>query len=98
MMYINFLLIAVTLDYLREETNVLPRFGAVGIGGLSGFILALRGGKFKKFVYTSTGALIVASICYPKQAQEGLTLTKYYANVGYNFFYGSKFNFFEKTL
>ncbi|XP_014206979.1 MICOS complex subunit MIC27 isoform X2 [Copidosoma floridanum] len=80
----------VTLDYLREESNVLPRIGAVGLGGLSGLILALRGGKFKKLVYTSTGALAVASICYPKQAQEGVIIAKYYVNVGYNFFYGVK--------
>ncbi|XP_014223482.1 MICOS complex subunit MIC27 [Trichogramma pretiosum] len=79
-----------TLEMLREETNVLPRIGAVGVGGLSGLILGLRGGKFKKLVYSTTGALIVASICYPKQAQEGMILAKYYMNVGYNFFYGVK--------
>ncbi|KAJ8679785.1 hypothetical protein QAD02_015572, partial [Eretmocerus hayati] len=80
----------VTLDYLREETNVMPRIGAVGVGGLSGLILGLRGGKFKKLVYSTTGAITVASICYPKQAQEGVTLAKYYINVGYNFLYGVK--------
>ncbi|XP_032452213.1 apolipoprotein O-like isoform X7 [Nasonia vitripennis] len=80
----------VTLDYLREETNVLPRIGAVGVGGLSGLILGLRGGKLKKLVYSSTGALVVASICYPKQAQEGMTLAKHYINIGYNFVYGVK--------
>lgn len=81
-----------TLDYLREETNVLPRIGAVGVGGLSGLILGLRGGKFKKLVYSSTGALVVASICYPKQAQEGMSLAKHYINIGYNFVYGGKIN------
>ena len=69
---------------------MLPRIGAVGVGGLSGLILGLRGGKFKRLVYSSTGALIVASICYPKQAQEGTTIAKYYVNVGYNFLYGGK--------
>ncbi|XP_058802714.1 uncharacterized protein LOC131670803 isoform X1 [Phymastichus coffea] len=80
----------VTLDYLREETNVMPRIGAVGLGGLTGLILGLRGGKFKKFVYSYTGAVVVASICYPKQAQEATVLAKYYVNVGYNFLYGVK--------
>ena len=83
------------MDYLREEKNVLPRIGAVAVGGLSGLILGLRGGKFKKFVYTSTGALIIASLSYPKQAEEGIALGKYYINVGYNFLYGGKtFHFF----
>lgn len=78
------------LDYLREESNMMPRLGAVGIGGLTGLIFSLRGGKFKRFLYTSTGALSVASVCYPKQAQESLTLVKHYANIGYNFVYGGK--------
>jgi len=78
------------LDYLREESNMMPRLGAVGIGGLTGLIFSLRGGKFKRLVYTSTGALSVAAVCYPKQAQESVTMVKHYANIGYNFVYGVK--------
>ncbi|XP_043275923.1 MICOS complex subunit MIC27 [Venturia canescens] len=78
------------LDYLREESNMMPRLGAVGIGGLAGLIFSLRGGKFKRFIYTSTGALSVAAVCYPKQAQESFSLVKHYANIGYNFVYGVK--------
>ncbi|XP_015608937.1 MICOS complex subunit MIC27 isoform X2 [Cephus cinctus] len=78
------------LDYLQEESNVLPRLGAVGIGGLTGLIFGLRGGKFKKLVYSSTGALAVGAVCYPKQAQEGVELAKHYVNIGYNFIYGVK--------
>lgn len=78
------------LDYLREESNPLPRLGAVGIGGLTGLVFSLRGGKFKRLVYTSTGALSVAAVCYPKQAQDSFTAIKHYANIGYNFIYGGK--------
>jgi hypothetical protein len=78
---------------LKDEPNILPRIGAVGVGGLSGFILALRGGKFKKLVYTSTGALIIASICYPNKAQTGMKFVKYYVNVGFNFLLGGTFLF-----
>ncbi|XP_046586507.1 MICOS complex subunit MIC27 isoform X1 [Neodiprion lecontei] len=76
-------------EYLKEESNVLPRMGAIGIGALSGLILSLRGGAFKKTLYTTTGGLLVASLCYPKQAAEGVDLAKHYANIGYNFAYGN---------
>ncbi|XP_011299632.1 MICOS complex subunit MIC27 [Fopius arisanus] len=78
------------LDYLREETNTLPRLGAVAIGGLTGLIFSLRGGKFKRFVYTTTGALGVAAVCYPRQAEAGIMAAKHYANIAINFAYGVK--------
>lgn len=76
------------LDYLREESNIMPRVGAIGIGGLAGLILGLRGRTFKKVIYSSTGALSMAGLCYPKKAEEGFDLAKHYVNVGYNFIYG----------
>ena len=79
------------LDYLREESNMMPRLGAVAIGGLTGLIFSLRGGKFKRLIYTSGGALSVAGVCYPKQAQDSLIIAKHYANIGYNFLYGGEF-------
>lgn len=78
------------LDYLREENNMLPRIGAVGIGGLAGLIFSLRGGKFKKVIYTTTGIIAAASICYPKETQDTLVASKHYINIGYNFIYGVK--------
>lgn len=67
---------------------MIPRVGAIGIGGLAGLILGLRGRTFKRVVYSSTGALAMASLCYPKKAAEGVDLAKHYVNVGYNFIYG----------
>ncbi|GAB1867192.1 MICOS complex subunit [Camponotus japonicus] len=78
------------LDYLREESNIMPRMGAIAIGGLAGLVLGLRGRTFKRVVYSSTGALTTAAICYPKKAEEGLDAAKHYINVGYNFVYGVK--------
>lgn len=78
------------LDYLREESNVMPRMGAIGIGGLTGLILGLRGRTFKRLVYSSTGALTMGAICYPKKAEEGFDMAKHYINIGYNFIYGGK--------
>lgn len=86
---IVFLLI-VLLDYLREESNMLPRIGAVAIGGLTGLIFSLRGGRFKRLVYTTTGVLTVAGVCYPKEAGETFVASKHYVNIGYNFIYGGE--------
>ncbi|XP_047346308.1 MICOS complex subunit MIC27 isoform X2 [Vespa velutina] len=86
------------VEYLQEEDNTMPRFGAIGIGGLTGIIFGLRGGFLKKLIYTSTGALSVAAICYPKKAEESLEYAKHYANVSYNFIYGVKPGDNERVL
>ncbi|XP_011869917.1 PREDICTED: MICOS complex subunit Mic27 isoform X3 [Vollenhovia emeryi] len=80
------------LDYLREESNVMPRMGAIAIGGIAGLVLGLRGRRFKRIVYSSAGALSMAAVCYPKKAEEGFDMAKHYANVGYNFIYGAYAN------
>jgi MICOS complex subunit MIC27 len=81
-------------DYLNEPDNTVPRAGAIAVGGLAGLIFGVRGGFFRKLIYTSIGAGGVASICYPKEAeiyaQKSLVEGKKYATIGYNFVYGSK--------
>ena len=80
----------VLIDYLREGPNTGPRIGAITVGGLLGFLLGIRGGKFKKLVYTSTGSLAVAGFIYPDKAQSGFEFAKHYTSIGYNFIYGGK--------
>uniref|UniRef100_A0AAG5CV83 MICOS complex subunit n=1 Tax=Anopheles atroparvus TaxID=41427 RepID=A0AAG5CV83_ANOAO len=81
-------------DYLHQEDNTMPRVGAIAIGGLAGLIFGLRGGFFKRMIYTSIGAGGVASVCYPQEAemyaQHGLVEAKKFATIGYNFVYGVK--------
>ncbi|XP_035775902.1 MICOS complex subunit MIC27-like [Anopheles albimanus] len=81
-------------DYLNQEDNTMPRVGAIAIGGLAGLIFGLRGGFFKRLIYTSIGAGGVASVCYPQEAemyaQHGLVEAKKFATIGYNFVYGVK--------
>lgn len=83
---------ASTLAFLREEENRVPRYGAIGIGGLAGLVLALRRGRFKKLLYTTAGATAMAALCYPKEAEqytsEGLKLVKQYIVIGYHFVNG----------
>lgn len=66
----------------------MPRIGAVGIGGLSGLILGLRGGMLKRLLYTTTGASIMGCICFPKETKQALNTVEHYGNISYNFVYG----------
>lgn len=80
------------IKYLGEEDNFAPKIGAIAVGGLAGYILGLRGGTFKRVLYSSVGALGMASICYPKEASQYSKIAveegKKYATIGYNFIYG----------
>lgn len=82
------------VEYLNQPDNTFPRVGAIGLGGLSGYIFGLRGGFFRRSFYATIGAVAIASICYPKDAeiyaQHGLVEAKKYAKIGYNFAYGIK--------
>ncbi|KAL1513360.1 hypothetical protein ABEB36_002780 [Hypothenemus hampei] len=84
--------IAWLIDYLRQEDNTLPKAGAISIGALTGLIFGLRGGFFKRTIYATTGALGMASVCYPKEASEyaqvGAVEGKKYLTIAYNFVYG----------
>ncbi|KAM7359945.1 MICOS complex subunit 26/27 isoform 1-T5 [Cochliomyia hominivorax] len=83
-----------TIDYLNQPHNLMPRTGAIAIGGLSGFIFAARGGFIKKVLYTTIGAGAVASLCYPRQAEqfvkEALFETRKGYAIAYNFVKGVK--------
>lgn len=82
----------VALDFLNEPTNGIHRAGAIGVGAVAGYILAIRRGFFRRLVYTSAGGLGVASICYPTEAEkywhEAISQSKVYATILYNFAYG----------
>nr|CAD7444729.1 unnamed protein product [Timema bartmani] len=81
-----------TRHFLQEDENLLPRVGAITLGVLTGFVLGLRGGRFKRLTYSTLGGLTMASICYPREAnevtQEAIVQAKKYFTIGYNFAYG----------
>ncbi|XP_037086074.1 MICOS complex subunit MIC27-like, partial [Pollicipes pollicipes] len=60
-----------TLDYLQDETNLVPRATAITVGGLTGLLVAAlrRRGLFKRLMYTGVGLAVPTSICYPQQAR-----------------------------
>lgn len=79
-----------TLDavaYLREESNLLARVGAIFVGGLTGTLFVARRGFFKKLIFGGGGMAAVASLCYPSEAgqisRSAYTIAKYYAYVTY---------------
>ncbi|KAL1458961.1 hypothetical protein WDU94_010980 [Cyamophila willieti] len=80
------------IDFLRDEDNIFPRIGAITGGTLIGLLFAIRKGFFKKLIYGTTGGLMMASVCYPKEADEysavAFVEAKKYALVGYHFLNG----------
>ncbi|XP_020818450.1 MICOS complex subunit MIC27 [Drosophila serrata] len=83
-----------TIDMLNEPQNSMHRSGAIVVGGLAGFIFGARGGFIKKVLYTGIGAGAVASLCYPRQAEENCKVVLYEGRkifaVAYNFVKGVK--------
>lgn len=86
--------LAVIHDYLNREENHIPRAGAVILGGMSGIIMGIRGGIFRKLFYGMIGTGVMGSICYPKETEEiaqvALVEAKKGVNVAVNFAYGVK--------
>jgi len=73
------------VEDLRQEKNSTLRAGFVAGSGLAGLIVAARKGKFKKLVYTTTGASAAFYVGYPKESEEATKIIKRYSVVSYHF-------------
>lgn len=73
------------VDDLRQEKNSTLRAGFVAGSGFVGLLLASRKGKFKKLVYTTTGASAAFYVGYPKESEEATKIIKRYSIVSYHF-------------
>lgn len=82
------------VKYLREEENKDIRYGAVAMGGLTGFIFGLRGGFIRRVLYASVSTTAMGFVCFPDETKELVksngALAKQYINIAYNFLYGVK--------
>ncbi|PZC77657.1 uncharacterized protein LOC110376571 isoform X1 [Helicoverpa armigera] len=80
--------------FLREEENKEVRYGAVAMGGLTGFIFGLRGGLIRRVIYATAGTTAMGWVCFPEETKDILknnsVLAKQYINIAYNFLYGVK--------
>ncbi|XP_050421433.1 MICOS complex subunit Mic27 [Adelges cooleyi] len=72
------------VDNLRQENNSTLRAGFVVGGGLTGLLLAIRKGKFKKIIYTTSGATAAFYVGYPKESEEVSKTIKRYSLVSYH--------------
>ena len=57
------------LEYIRSETNLVPKFVFISLSGLSGLLIGFRKSTFRKLLYTSVLTVGSASLCYPKEAK-----------------------------
>ena len=57
------------LEYIRSETNLVPKLVFISLSGLSGLLIGFRKSKFRKFMYTSVLTVGATSLCYPKEAK-----------------------------
>ncbi|CAH2267812.1 jg5749 [Pararge aegeria aegeria] len=82
------------VQYLREEENKQMRYGAVAMGGLTGFIFGLRGGLIRRIFYAGLGTTGMGYVCFPEETKQLMkdngTLLRQYINIAYNFCYGVK--------
>lgn len=82
------------LCYLRTRAPHEVRIGTVVAGGLTGLLLGLRGGFFRKVFMTSLGAAGGAYLAYPYESEK---YSKKYSLIAYNFVTGTLPNPKSKT-
>lgn len=77
------------MEYLQAEKNLLPRISAIGGGFLVGYVIGLRRGFFRRIVYAGIGGLTIATVCYPKEAEEyfqqSRKMSRRYFMISYHF-------------
>ncbi|GLG99863.1 MICOS complex subunit [Gryllus bimaculatus] len=85
---------SVLIEQLRKDELPVPRAGAIAISGLAGVVLGLRGGWFRRIIYGSTCAGLMAAVCYPNEvadiSEDTFETAKKYILITYNFIYGEK--------
>ncbi|XP_022101520.1 MICOS complex subunit MIC27-like isoform X2 [Acanthaster planci] len=70
------------IAYIKTEEGFFPRVTAIALAGLTGVVLARKGGVFRKVLYSGALMSATASICYPYQAVE-ITKAEYQALRGF---------------
>jgi hypothetical protein len=58
------------LNYIRSETNIIPKVIFVSLSGFGGALLAFRRSAFRKVVYGTFGATAALAVCCPAEAQQ----------------------------
>jgi hypothetical protein len=58
-----------TLDYVRSETNILPKLTFITLSGLGGLLVGFRRSKFRKFLYSASFGTGALALCYPNETR-----------------------------
>uniref|UniRef100_A0A9J2PSF7 MICOS complex subunit n=1 Tax=Ascaris lumbricoides TaxID=6252 RepID=A0A9J2PSF7_ASCLU len=73
-------------EHLREEWSILPKVAAITVGGMAGFVLAVKKSGLRRFLYSTVGVVTMAAFCYPHETvaiiRSGVAHTK---NAWYDF-------------
>jgi hypothetical protein len=75
------------LCYLRTRAPQEVRIGTVVVSGISGMLLGIRGGFFRKIFMTSLGTGGGAYLAYPYESEK---YAKKYSAIAYNFVSGTR--------
>ena len=57
------------LEYIRSETNLVPKVVFISLSGLSGLLIGFRRSAFRKLIYSSVLFSASASLCFPNEAK-----------------------------
>ncbi|CAJ0937091.1 unnamed protein product, partial [Mesorhabditis belari] len=53
--------------YVEDEWSVIPKAGAITLGGMAGLVLGMRRGAFGRIFTSATGMATMTAFCYPKE-------------------------------
>ncbi|XP_071854315.1 MICOS complex subunit MIC26-like [Apostichopus japonicus] len=56
------------VTYIKTEEGFFPRAGVIGLAGLTGIVLARKGGIFRKLIYSGGLMSGTTALCYPYKA------------------------------
>lgn len=79
------------IDYIRSETNIIPKFAFISLSGLGGILLGYKKSIFRKILYSSLLATSSAALCYPKES-------KYFYTKGYEASSKEAMDFYRKHI
>ncbi|CAF0732635.1 unnamed protein product [Brachionus calyciflorus] len=65
----NKLVLKNQLEYVRSETNLIPKVAFISLSGLSGLLLGYRKSTFRKLLYSTLLTGGATSLCYPTEAR-----------------------------
>lgn len=80
-----------SLDYIRSESNILPKATFITVSGLIGYIIAIRRSRFRRLTYSTLLIGASASLCYPNEAKQ-------YSSIAYDWSFKNAKIFYDEYI